>query len=72
MEIANWRYENDMLTIYMRKATIKSLEGTLIDDGEIVPNQKFTLKGEKDHEVVSDDQGRFSPQRVYSCFKGTV
>lgn len=60
LEIAALGYLKGILTIYMRKATIRILDGTLSSNGKAVANQRIILKGKnRNFTTKSDDKGHF-------------
>jgi signal transduction histidine kinase/CheY-like chemotaxis protein len=65
-ELAFWEFENKQLTLYMREATMRDLEGTLNAKGEPVANQTIILHGDIDYEATSDNNGHFALKIRYS------
>jgi signal transduction histidine kinase/CheY-like chemotaxis protein len=66
LEIAALEYNEGQLTIFMRKATIRVLEGTLSTKGRAVPNQQIILKGKDRFTTISDNKGHFILKIPYS------
>ena len=64
-EVANWEFEHEVLTIYMRKATIKTIEGTLTINGSRAPNQLIVFKGDEDYKAATLEEGHFSLKVPY-------
>lgn len=60
LEISHWEYEKGELTIHLREATMKTLEGILILNGKAIANQMIVLNGENDINFTTDANGHFS------------
>lgn len=66
LEIAAMEYKKGQFTIYMRKATIRILDGILSSNGKAVVNQRIILKGKNDNfSANSDDKGHFMMKIPY-------
>ncbi len=67
-EIANWEFENGNLTIFMRKATFRTLNGTMqTKDGLPASERTISLiDGNKKHDFKTDIQGHFETTIPYS------
>ncbi len=60
-ELSTWSFNNHILTIVMRQATIKSIEGLLIDANNIpLSNKRITYMGSTPQSIVSDTRGYYS------------
>ncbi len=66
LELANWEYEEGNLTIYMREATIKTLQGTLSSNGQNLANQTIQLEGNRNYVFETDSKGQFIVKIPYS------
>ena len=60
-ELATWEFDQGKITIYMRPATIRTIQGTLKDGtGSPMANKKIELVGLTQYDALTDSQGNFT------------